>query len=822
MDLEQLEQTLYGNVEEDEDLLAELYAMEAEEKSSAVKKPLRSAQPSSTTAQLPPKGVSNVLLSQDIQNALADPDSDSDEDLDDPELLAEFSTLMEGEAGNDDKGAAVFNRGSQPPPPVVNTPLLQKLRGLEETYKKAVSAAVNNAPKSRRYQRILDKIYELIKKAERGIEVNEEEIPIAPVGFACSEDKASNMQKTLPVTHNPPPLPPRPKVSDGRISTELASTGMNKTDKESLGISGTEKNSEKCLNVNPSTPKLPTEQSSLQHETSPGSSHCLKANEMLKILKERREAYLKNAKEANDANDKHAAFGFYTVVKQFDQAIAVVNSGEVLECDESELPPLPKPYQPIKNIALTTPKNFLEGLNQRMTLYKNLCQQNKKDGDDRKFRMNSRIVKRYEEAIKAYTAKQPYNFYELPCPPGCPPLPPYVTNNTAVSIQKTVPQGSGKEMPSNTVNSISTIANKPRTTTKAAHTSQIDFLLKRQLQFKQAAVVAKQRNDLTSAKKYLLAAKNFTTIIANVQAGKHIDLNKLPVPPQIQTSTVKPEIKPKEVEPEFDVIEGSREDIFATLEKDLLKQLKRCDESRIIFTKLGDFKQVEFFEELFRETKMDLLYLRQLAKTNSTVPKFRYEIRDFPSMQLCADVSEDHLELSVVRVMDAKLPSGWRASLLCFAPYMRHGRIRHNEVPSWKPSDGNIFVKFEFAFPHSAHQSGKTKIVAGTNSPDFCETVLLGINRKSKQLLRTIKRNCLKFEVYQKGGFLRSDRLLGVADCKLALLETKAQIHEAVELMEGRRLAGGKIEYKVRIREPLGEKKLSLVQEKWLVLIKTA
>ncbi|VDN45681.1 unnamed protein product [Gongylonema pulchrum] len=64
----------------------------------------------------------------------------------------------------------------------------------------------------------------------------------------------------------------------------------------------------------------------------------------------------------------------------------------------------------------------------------------------------------------------------------------------------------------------------------------------------------------------------------------------------------------------------------------------------------------------------------------------------------------------------------------------------------------------------------------------------------------------------------RSDMLVGTADCKLSDLEEKAHIHECVDLMEGRKQAGGKLEYRVRIREPLGEKKLNLKQEKWLLL----
>lgn len=35
----------------------------------------------------------------------------------------------------------------------------------------------------------------------------------------------------------------------------------------------------------------------------------------------------------------------------------------------------------------------------------------------------------------------------------------------------------------------------------------------------------------------------------------------------------------------------------------------------------------------------------------------------------------------------------------------------------WQPCDGNIFVKYDFSFPHDNHQVGKTKVVYGSNSP---------------------------------------------------------------------------------------------------------
>ncbi|VDO40173.1 unnamed protein product, partial [Onchocerca flexuosa] len=81
-----------------------------------------------------------------------------------------------------------------------------------------------------------------------------------------------------------------------------------------------------------------------------------------------------------------------------------------------------------------------------------------------------------------------------------------------------------------------------------------------------------------------------------------------------------------------------------------------------------------------------------------------------------------------------------------------------------------------------------------------------------------IRQKIPSFQIYQKGGFLRSDKLIATADCKLIDLEEKVHVHESIDLMEGRKQTGGKLNYRIRIREPLNGKKLSITQKKWLIL----
>ena len=81
-----------------------------------------------------------------------------------------------------------------------------------------------------------------------------------------------------------------------------------------------------------------------------------------------------------------------------------------------------------------------------------------------------------------------------------------------------------------------------------------------------------------------------------------------------------------------------------------------------------------------------------------------------------------------------------------------------------------------------------------------------------------VKRGAVKLEVWMKGGFLRSDTLLGTATMKLAPLETNCTIHDSYDLYDGRKAVGGKVEAKIRIRNGIVAKQLEQKKEKWLVV----
>ncbi|VIO96345.1 Uncharacterized protein BM_BM6408 [Brugia malayi] len=678
-----------------------------------------------------------------------DLNSNDEVDINDPELLAELSDLVEqGNAAGSPTSPKLHT--SIPYEPAVDTTLLYKLRGLKEEYTSVLEAAKekNDILRTKRYRRGFDKIEELIRKVQAGKMIDEKDIPISIRTIRSVELHAKETDvSVIPRPEIQPVLPAEVKQS----ATEVIS--------------------ESSLIYQKPVKKL------------------LRGEQLRAELINRRESYIKNARAASSLGDKKKAYEYYIVAKQFDEAMKTMNDGRVTECEENELPPLAIPYKSSKDEGIhPLPRTLLDGLQQRMQKYKALCDQSRVENDNRKYRMNARILKRYEDAIEACRSNKPIDTSGLPCPPGYPPLPP-LENMAATSTNGMVMS----RRPLREVGSLgapeASISGK-----QSRQKQQLDFLLQRQFQFKEAAIAAKRNGDVATAKKFLLAAKGFDKMIAASKNGLSVNIKKTPMPPQVRTSAriLKPSL---EHHTSFDAaIKGTSSEVFATMERDLICQVKLCEEYRFAFTQLGDVTRVKMLETWSAISKRDLMLLREVMKRGATVPQFRYETRNIPSVEVCFEVDENHIELTIMKIIEAKLPAGWKAS------------------------DGYLFVKYNFSFPHDAHQTGRTKVIAATNSPEYNQKFLLTINRKTKQLQRVIKRNCLKFEIYQKGGFLRSDKLIATADCKLIDLEEKVCIHKSIDLMDGRKQTGGKLIYQVRVREPLSGKKLLMMQKKWLIL----
>ena len=86
-------------------------------------------------------------------------------------------------------------------------------------------------------------------------------------------------------------------------------------------------------------------------------------------------------------------------------------------------PPTQQELSAMYGAPTEAPTTVLEALEQRLAKYKQVADQAKSEGNSSKARRMGRICKQYEEAIGATKAKKPFEYDELPVPPGFPPLP---------------------------------------------------------------------------------------------------------------------------------------------------------------------------------------------------------------------------------------------------------------------------------------------------------------------------------------------------------------------------------------------------------------
>lgn len=346
---------------------------------------------------------------------------------------------------------------------------------------------------------------------------------------------------------------------------------------------------------------------------------------------------------------------------------------------------------------------------------------------------------------------------------------------------------------------------KPKTQSK-----ELSIILERQRLFKEAALKAKQEGNTSVAIVYLRHAKGFDMMIQAAENGLPLDMSNLPVPPQLadkikKTSSSNIQVSPNSrlsnamssVRIDEDLpVNGDRETVYKYLLKTLKEQVEKATENFKHFTNMGDISNANKFNQLARESIQDLEAVRNAHKLGESVPLYHYEKRTYETVDCNSDLTDNDLELTVIRAINLGLPK------------------------DHKQEHMNTFVKFEFPYPPEELQSDKTKVQNATCNPEYNQTFRLQIQRKQSKFVRFINRKELKLEVYLKGGFLRSDKLLYTCQVKLQPLENLSTIHDAFDLLEGRRQTGGKLEIKLRIREPILHKDIKHLEYKLLIIDK--
>ncbi|XP_029473403.1 coiled-coil and C2 domain-containing protein 1B isoform X2 [Rhinatrema bivittatum] len=319
---------------------------------------------------------------------------------------------------------------------------------------------------------------------------------------------------------------------------------------------------------------------------------------------------------------------------------------------------------------------------------------------------------------------------------------------------------------------------------------QLEFLEHRKKQYMKAAVQAKQKNDLEQAKLYLKIAKSVDPQIELAKSGKSVDISKLPSPPTDDESDFifihHNDLKLSE----------KTEEVYTQLCKLLKDQYEKCMQYSRQFTHLGNVAETTRFEKLAQDCKKSLEILQLTQAQGLDPPPYHFEERTFKIVRIFSELSSTEMLLIIVRGINLPAPSGV------------------------SPNDLDAFVKFEFHYPSAEQaQKNKTTVIKNTNSPEYDQQFKLTINRNHRGFKRVIQTKGMKFEIFHKGSFFlfKSDKQVGTAHLKLDKLESESEIREIIEVYDGRKPTGGKLEVKVRLREPLSGQDLQSVTERWLV-----
>ncbi|NXJ38117.1 C2D1B protein, partial [Ciconia maguari] len=746
-----------------------------------------------------------------------------DEDLEkDTDLLAELQEVLgvEGETGScEDETIAMEPSTAEPEngQPELQPQVGKSFIELQQTIEKRIAnyrTAISNAKESgesakiRRYERGLKTLETMLAAVKKGKKINEEEMP-------------------------PPVATGKKSLQGCAASSPTVETGMH--------ILHALCKSEHCFIL-----------TDLQNSSTRA------------ILLMRQKEYKLAALKAKQQGDLEKAKEYMKAGKKFNVVLEALDSGQPI--DLQNMPPSPQgkahltetvlevslcshvlksesygiSLSVLFQASLQQPKTVLEALQQRLEKYKSAAAQAKASGDDRKGRMHERIAKQYQDAIRAHKAGRKVNFSELPVPPGFPPLPGVAAMDgdstiaavlesanklanmeendeeeeneplTQAPVAKKPAQLPGK--PTQVVKPITVPsavaeeesspehvkqATSPSTLDKAesmdhlppAAKEQLEFLETRKKQYMKAAIKAKKENNLEQAKMYLRTAKSFDLKIEQAKRGKPVDISKLPSPP---------------TDDEGDFIFIHHEDVrlsqkadevYAQLIKLLKDQHERCLQYSKQFMHLGNVAETTRFEKLAQGCKKDMDILQLARAQGMDPPSHHFEERTFKMIRIFSELNSTEMHLLIVRGINLPAP------------------------PGVSPRDLDAFVKFEFQYPSAEQpQKSKTPVINNNNSPEYNQLFKLNINRNHRGFRRAIRSKGIKFEVFHKGSFFRSDKQVGTAHLKLEKLESECEVREIIEIFDGRKPTGGKLEVKVRLREPLSGQDLQTITENWLVL----
>ncbi|RVE75774.1 hypothetical protein OJAV_G00002280 [Oryzias javanicus] len=744
-----------------------------------------------------------------------DDDEMDDEDVDDEDLLAELNEVLEDDEEPAPAAPPKAMLSSQPVPsatPLGATSLESRLLERIEMYQTAISnaKAAGETSKARRYDRGLKTLQSMLTSVKKGKAVNEEDMPPPVALGGKSNVKAeSDPEKELPEPAVLPASPPKPLNEPPAPVPNTKPMCQPPLQKLAAPITPD------SPAISPLTPSQPS------------GPH----SELKQAVLSRQREYKVAALQAKQSNDVERAKHHYLTAKKLDSLLEALDRGEAVQLSSLPPPPghvaaqhsAPPPQSTPKAAApastptqtpsadLPAPRSLGEALQQRMDIYKQAAESAKSKGDDRKARMHERIVKQYQDAIRAHKAGKPVSLSDLPVPPGCPALQGSEgSQQNFMNVLETAMKIANRDEDAENVEEeeqredIKPAVRPPVNKTKSAAPQapggasapklgakaqqQLEFLSLRRQAFLRAALRSKQMKDMAGAAQHLRHAKGLDPMITAAKSGLPVEITKIPSAPvseeeyslgRSRTSPMSPRSSEK----------------YQALMDLLRKQHEKCLDLCQQFTQMGNVAEALKSVKLAEETMKSIEILKKAHATGQPVPGCRTEERTLNLVKRNSNLTASDMVLYIMRGISLPAP------------------------PGVSPGDLDASVKFEFPFPSSEEaQRDKTGTVKSTNNPEFKENFKLNINRGHRAFKRAVQSKGIKFEVIHKGGLFKTDRVVGTAHLKLEALENHCDIREIIEVFDGRKATGGKLEVRVKVREPLTGAELQPVTEKWLVL----
>ncbi|XP_029163018.1 LOW QUALITY PROTEIN: coiled-coil and C2 domain-containing protein 1-like [Nylanderia fulva] len=740
------------------------------------------------------KAVTDVNLDEMVAESMKDTVSDEEpsEGDNDPALLKELQTLTGNkEITEEAETPEIMKEEQAKPNESESTPeensmqeMIQMLQERLTIYEKAEQKAriENESGRAKRFNRGVRTLKEMLVSVQSGRNIDEADIP---------------------------PLLPPSATGEATIKNTVNEISSTEVDEPSAA-------SDVVSNEGPSEPSEPAADVTVDEEA-------------LNKLKAQQQKYKTAAVAWKKAGNKEQALEYVKTIKQFDIVIAAVTAGEKL--DLSDMPPTPtlpssaniappaaakEESETQKQASTDTadsqaklgPENIEGALKERLEMYRRTKVAADAEGNTSKARRYNRICKQFEDAIKLYTSGKPVALDELPVPPGFPPLSSSPSNDN--TVQPAAQSKSSEDsvtkpaLPKAPVPPPRT-GQKPQKITSRAEKQMIQLQL-RQRELKQAALNAKQEGDMDLARDYLKQAKGIQPLIEASKAGLPVDMNSIPLSPlersEITTCQKDENFILVSAEDFSEGSTGTDDQIYENLETQLIKQIKTCLSSRDHSKALGNVAAYNRWERLALGYTRDLDMLRVRKRDLLPPPQHHYEVKTYQIVQCCTDLNDGDIEISIIRGIN----------------YSR---------------EADTYVMFEFPFPSENHPADRTSTVKDSANPEYQAVFPLNgiINRTSRQCQRAFKRHALKCEVWAKGcslnpilccshprGFFRSDSLLGTVTIKLQPLESQCTLHDSFPLMDGRKATGGKLEIKIRLRNPILFKQIENMTEKWLTI----